>query len=196
MTSPPLTDTTYPDESTLIKGLRQGRESAYRCLVKGYQNRLISLAYGITLDREESLDIVQDVFLSVHRNIGTFREEAGLMTWLRKITVNHCLNWKRRWKRRFRWHHQPLDRDLDPGEEQTVIRNEASPESHYLDKETAACITRAVTRLPHRLRVVFILKNIEHLSYEEIAQVLGIKPGTVSSRLYHARKQLMEMLDV
>ncbi len=180
-------------EKELIKRLKQGRESAFRMLVLQYQARLMAIAWGITLDHEESLEIVQDVFLSVHRNITDFRGEAGLMTWMRKITINHCLNWKRRWKRRFKWHHHPLQPETSPGEWNGPASPD-SPESDYLSREQEKTIMTLVANLPEKIRTVFILKTVEGLSYDDIAQLLNIQTGTVSSRLSHARKSLAAAL--
>jgi len=182
------------EEKELITRLQQGQEAAFQILVRQYQSRLMGIAWGVTLDHEESLEIVQDAFLSVHRNINEFRGDAGLMTWMRKITINLCLNWKRRWKRRFRWHHVPLE-----SEENILPRGGEiplhSPESHYLNREMEQNIMEHVARLPEKIRTVFILKTVEEMSYEAIAQLLNIKPGTVSSRLYHARKSLTSALE-
>lgn len=182
------------EEKILINRLQQGQEAAFETLVRQYQSRLMAIAWSITLDHEESLEIVQDVFLSVHRNIKEFRGDAGLMTWMRKIIINRCLNWKRRWKRRFRWHHVSLDleKNLLSRGEQTGPH---SPESQYLDREMAQNIMEHVAKLPEKIRTVFILKTVEEMSYEAIAQLLNIKPGTVSSRLYHARKKLARVLE-
>ncbi len=153
----------------------------------------MTIAWGITLDHEESLEIVQDVFLSVHNNITDFRGDAGLMTWMRKITVNHCLNWKRRWKRRFRWHHRPLEPEEPPGPWDDL--KPESPESQYLNREQEKKLMDLVAELPEKTRTVFILKTVEGLSYEAISKLLNIKTGTVSSRLYHARKSLAGALE-
>ncbi|MBW2318491.1 MAG: sigma-70 family RNA polymerase sigma factor, partial [Deltaproteobacteria bacterium] len=93
-------DTNGWDEAGLVSSLKERQEEAFRILVRQYQGRLFSIAYGITLDREESLDIVQEVFLRVFKKIHTFREDSRLSTWLHRITVNLCLNLKRRWRRR------------------------------------------------------------------------------------------------
>jgi len=182
------------EEKKLINRLQQGQEAAFETLVRHYQSRLMAIAWSITLDHEESLEIVQDVFLSVHRNINEFRGDASLMTWMRKILINLCLNWKRRWKRRFRWHHVPLEleENILPRGEQTKLN---SPESNYLDREMEQLIMEHVARLPEKIRTVFILKTVEGMSYDAIAHLLNIKPGTVSSRLYHARKKLATVLE-
>jgi RNA polymerase sigma factor (sigma-70 family) len=85
--------------------LQRGDEWAFQLLVRRYRKKIFSIAFGITVDAEESKDIVQEVFLQVYQRIGNFRSDASLSTWLHRITVNRCLNWKRRWTRRFKWMH-------------------------------------------------------------------------------------------
>ena len=111
-------------EKQLVLSLKEGQEEAFRTLIRRYQGKLFGIAYGITLDREESLDIVQDVFLKVYRSIHKFKGESSLSTWLYRITVNTCLNWQRRWKRRLRWHHRPLEGD------ETIASSELRADDH------------------------------------------------------------------
>jgi RNA polymerase sigma-70 factor (ECF subfamily) len=181
------------DEQDLIERLKKGQPWAFNQLVNRYQKRLLKIAYGITLDQEESLEIVQDVFVSVFKNIHTFRQEAKLATWLRKITINHCLNWKRKWKRRFKWHHDPIESETD----YSLVnesRKRGNPEMLYREKQFEANLMKAVKQLPEKTRLVFVLNTFEGLSYEEIANTLDIKKGTVSSRLHNARNQLTKLL--
>lgn len=182
------------DEKELIDRLKQGQEWAFETLVGRFQKKLLALAYSITLDREESLEIVQDVFVSVYKNIGTFREDSGLATWLRRITVNGCLNWKRKWKRRFRWSHQSIDQEN--GTLLSDVENLVdTPETALRDKELETIVMKTIEILPEKVRAVFVLKTLEGLSYEEIAATLKIKKGTVSSRLHLARKLLLEAVE-
>jgi RNA polymerase sigma-70 factor (ECF subfamily) len=181
------------DERTFVSLLKQGSQEAFRVLIQRYQSGLFSIAYGITLDREESLDIVQEVFLKVFQNIHSFREESRLSTWLHRITVNQCLNWKRKWKRRFRWHHQSIeDEGLagDPG----LGTDDYHPEVLYRQKQVRETLWKELKALPEQARAVFVLRELEGLSYDEIAKVLNIRRGTVSSRLFHARKRLRQGL--
>ena len=181
------------EEDDLVSRLKQGQEWAFNILINRYQNMLLKIAYGITLDREESLEIVQDVFISVHKNIKKFRQDATLSGWLRKITINHCLNWKRKWKRRFRWNHQ----SLETKDESMIVKkekDEKNPETLYREKECELLVMKNIKRLPKKIRVVFVLNTLEGLSYDEIALHLGIKRGTVSSRLHHARKILLKSI--
>jgi RNA polymerase sigma-70 factor (ECF subfamily) len=187
------TNESVRDEKRLVSSLKAGQEDAFRILIRQYRGKLFSIAYGITLDREESLDIVQDVFLKVYRSIHKFREESKLSTWLYRITVNACLNWQRRWKRRFRWHHHPLDRD-EAGERTDLKTEEDHPARLYERKELESRIWDNLKTLPEEARAVFVLREFEGLSYDEIAETLNIKKGTVSSRLFYVRKKLREAL--
>lgn len=182
------------DEQDLVEQLRQGRKQAFDLLVNTFQKRLLKVAYGITLDPEESQEIVQDVFTTVFRQIHSFRQDAALYTWLRKITVNHCLNWKRKWKRRFRWHHDPITVENDC----ILSREDAhmdTPENLMQKKQFRDRLMDAVKVLPEKTRAVFVLYALEGLSYEEIADFLQIRKGTVASRLYQARKQVTRALN-
>jgi len=183
-------------EAQLVAGLKKGDEEAYRTLVRRYEDRLFKVAFGILLDREEAWDIVQDVFFKVYQSIHTFKAQARLSTWLHRITVNHCLNWKRRWKRRLRQFHRPLDADSnDPlGRYPPIGTEQYQPERQVREKQMAQHLWQYVAELPEEARAVFMLKEVEGLSYDEIAEVLGIKRGTVSSRLFYARKRIKKAL--
>ena len=181
------------DEELIVR-LQRGDEWAFQLLVRRFRKKIFSIAFGITLDTEESRDIVQDVFFQVYRGILDFRGDASLSTWLHRITVNHCLNWKRRWARRFQWlsksgSHNETDTDEEPASDLP------SPEKRIVNAQTRELIDRALKKLPDQARVVFVLRELEDLSYDEIAYVTGTKLGTVRSRLFHARRQLRALLE-
>ncbi|MDY6987793.1 MAG: sigma-70 family RNA polymerase sigma factor [Thermodesulfobacteriota bacterium] len=181
------------DEKRLVSLLKQGQEEGFRLLIRHYQASLLRIAYGITLDREESLDIVQEVFIKVYKNIRAFREASRLSTWLHRITVNQCLNWRRRWKRRFRWHHGSIDEE-GLADHPALGTSDDDPEILYQNRELRETLWTTLRELPEEARAVFVLRELEGLSYDEIAKVLNIKKGTVSSRLFHARKSLRQGL--
>ncbi len=180
------------DEQDLVERLQKGQQWAFNILVNTYQNRLLKVAYGITLDREDSMEIVQDVFISVFKNIRTFRQESSLATWLRKITINQCLNWKRKWKRRFKWDHRSLESENN----KDLFKENNNPEMLYREKQFEKNIMTAIKKLPEKIRLVFVLNAFEGLSYEEISETLNIRKGTVSSRLHFARKNLINSLEL
>ena len=186
-------DTDLWNESRLVSLLKEREEEAFRVFMRRYQDKVFGIAYGITLDREESLDIVQEVFVKVYERIHTFRGESKLSTWLHRITVNVCLNWKRRWKRRFRWHHEPIEAE-EISKKADVEGKDQRPDTLYENKELEQILWKGLREIPEAARAVFVLKEVEGLSYDEIAEALKIRKGTVSSRLFYARKRLKECL--
>jgi len=183
------TDQDLWDDDRLVSFLKEGDEAAFRTLVRRYKEKIYCIAFGITQDREESMDIVQEVFLKVYRHIHTFRKEAALSTWLHRMTVNQALNLKRKWKRRLKWHHQPIEKDQD-GDYPELGTDEYSPASLYQEKELQKVFRERLAGLPEEARAVYVLKEVENLSYDEIAHTLNLKKGTVCSRLFYARKRL------
>lgn len=181
-------------DEELIFRLQRGDEWAFQLLVRRFRKKLFSVAYGITLDREESKDIVQEVFLQAYRSIGGFRGDASLATWLHRIAVNRCLNWKRRWARRFKWMHVSTDSMDDDAPTVEIESPLPTPETRVADAQTRQQIDNALKMLPEQIRTVFVLRELEGLSYEQIADITGIRLGTVRSRLFHARKRLKEIL--
>ena len=190
-----ITDTDPWDEEELVVRLKQGQEAAYRILVRQFERRLYHIAYGITLDPEDSAEIVQEVFLKVYQHIHAFKGDAKLFTWMRRIAVNQSLNWKRRWGRRLKWRHQSLEKD-DNYDRVNSIRSSEDPEGEYLQQERKLLVMKGLNDLPEDARTVLMLKEIEGLSYDEIASVLGIKRGTVSSRVFYARRKLRAKLSL
>ena len=176
------------DDRGLVTGLKSGDEGSYRQLVKKYQAKLKNVAYGITLDAEESSDIVQDVFLKAYMGIDKFKGDSSLYTWLRRITVNESLNLVRKWKRRLRWQHQPLERE--DGSSLDIESEDAGPETNLGSRQVAGALKQALDKLPEKARAVIVLKEVEGLSYDEIGDLMGINKGTVSSRIFYAREKL------
>jgi RNA polymerase sigma-70 factor (ECF subfamily) len=181
------------DEPTLVALLKQGHEEAFEELLQRYQRKVYLIAYGITLDAEESHDIVQEVFLKAFQKIANFEGRSHLATWLHRITVNQSLNWQRRWKRRLRWHHRPLESEED-GESIQLGTDEYQAEVLHQRREIDQAYQKALKKLPDDARAVYVLKEIEGLSYAEIARILNINKGTVSSRLFYARQRLQKAL--
>ncbi len=190
----PVSNAERIDEKDLVERLKKGQQWAFNVLVNTYQDRLMRIAYGITLDREDSLEVVQDVFVSVFKNIKTFRQDSSLATWLRKITINHCLNWKRKWKRRFKWSHTSIESETDKSL-YSENKKKGDPEMQFREKQFEENLMKAIKNLPEKIRLVFVLNAFEGLSYEDIAKTLNIKKGTVSSRLHFARKNLVKLLE-
>jgi RNA polymerase sigma-70 factor, ECF subfamily len=176
-------------ESALIERCTAGDEAACAELVATHQRMVYSLAFHLLGDRDEALDLSQEVFLRVFRTLGGFRGQSALRTWIYRIVVNLARNRQRWWRRRFRSSQVSLDDHLQQcGDLESTA--EVLPDRLLASKETSARIWQALERLPFDQRTALILREIDGLRYEEIAFSLGIAVGTVKSRLTRARQAL------
>jgi RNA polymerase sigma-70 factor (ECF subfamily) len=176
-------------ESALIERCAAGDEVACTELVAEHQRMVVQLAMNLLGDREEALDLSQEVFLRVFRTIHRFRGQSSLRTWIYRIAVNQARNRHRFWRRRHRADQVSLDQhiaahgDFFPGAE-------ATPDRVLAQRELARRLQDALDRLPFDQRTAIVLREIDGLSYEEIAFSLGVAIGTVKSRLTRARQAL------
>jgi RNA polymerase sigma-70 factor (ECF subfamily) len=150
---------------------------------------VLQLAVNLLGDREEALDLSQEVFLRVFRTIGRFRGQSTLRTWIYRIAINQARNRHRFWRRRHRADQVSLDQHVAAHGE-FVSAGEARPDRVLAQKELAARLQSALDHLPFDQRTAIVLREIDGLSYEEIAYSLGVAVGTVKSRLTRARQAL------
>lgn len=169
-----------------------GDVQAFRDLVVQYHPLVYSLAYKILDDPQDAEEVVQDAFVKIYNALEGFRGEASLKTWIARIVLRLSLN-RRRNRSRSAWHRLGLNLQSDPDQDHPAPTTQ-TPEAHYISLETRQRVCQFVDELPEPLRQVVVLNSFEELSYEEIAQILGIPVGTVSSRLYSARKKLLRRL--
>ena len=176
-------------EALLIARCAAGDEVACAELVATHQRMVYGLAMNLLGDRDEALDLSQEVFLRVFRTLSQFRGQSGLRTWMYRITVNQARNRSRWWRRRHRSSQVSLDEHIlqfgDPESKQDI-----RPDRLLASKETAARIWQAMERLPFDQRTALILREVDGLKYEEIAFTMNVAIGTVKSRLTRARQTL------
>jgi len=191
------------EESRFVLRLQANEDAAYDELVRIYSASIFHVAYRMLGDSAEASDIVQEIFLKVFRNIGGFKGEAALKTWIFKIAFSEILNRLRWWKRRHRFATVSLDESSQDGKDgsgHTVRASSPTPEQALQSKEEEIAIQEALGRLSREHRSIIVLRDIEGFSYNEIADVLGVSIGTVKSRLARARgdlkKSLMRYLSV
>jgi RNA polymerase sigma-70 factor (ECF subfamily) len=176
-------------EAALVERCAAGDESACAELVASHQRMVFGLALHLLGDRDEALDLSQEVFLRVFRTISSFRGQSALRTWIYRIVVNQARNRQRWWRRRHRSEQVSLDEHLQQfGDMESVA--DMAPDRLLASKETAARIWQALDRLPFDQRTALILREVDGLRYEEIAFSLGVAVGTVKSRLTRARQAL------
>ena len=184
----------FNDESALVARAKQRDGDAFTQLVDRYERKIFRLAKHITQNEEDAEDVLQDTFLKAYEHVGEFQEQSKFYTWLVRIAVNEALMKLRKRKsgRIF-----SLDDAVDTGEE-TVAREIAvwddNPEQRYSHEELHAILQQAIDSLAPIFRTVFVLRDIDELSTEETAGVLGISIPAVKSRLLRARLQLRDKL--
>ncbi len=170
------------DDFSLIKRFIEGDETTFRLLVQRHKDKVRNLTY-LTLGSTDAVDdIAQDVFLTVYKNMNKFRFESQFSTWLYRITVNKCKDHLR--KKRIR------------NIFISIKENEQEPMYHssHETKDTAEIVRKAIQELPDKLRVPLMLKDLEGLSYQEIAETVNCEIGTVKSRIFRAREGLKNIL--
>ena len=183
------------EDLRLIELLRQGIESAYEELLNRFQQQVYTLALRLLNDPSEAADVVQEVFLKVFRNISSFRSQSSLKTWIYRITVNEAHN-----ARRWFFRHRRREVELDTGPEESrnwkeiIPDRSRSPYDIALEGEQHGMIEAALDRINPIFREAVVLRDITDLSYEEIAEILGVSLGTVKSRILRGREALREEL--
>jgi len=181
-------------EAALIARCRTGEQAACEALVAEHQAMVFQLGCHLLGNREEAYDLSQEVFLRVFRTLDRFRADASLKTWIYRITINQASNRRRFWSRRNRLAQVSLDAHVEVHGEPTEPSDASSPHRILASKQLAEQLTLALDALPFDQRTVLILREVEGLAYDEIAQALDIAIGTVKSRLTRARQTLRARL--
>ena len=182
------------EEDALVTALGQGAEDAYEILIQRYQQPVYSLVCRLMNDPIDAPDIVQEVFLKVFRNIGAFRGNSSLKTWIYRIAVNEAYN-HRRWFCRHQRQEVALDCEEGMPHYAGMTDTGRSPFEQAADRETRALVEQALEKLNPKFRAAVVLRDIEDLSYEDIATVLDVSLGTVKSRILRGREGLRKILE-
>lgn len=188
---------TLPGEAGLVERARAGDMAAFESLVAHYERKVLNMAYRRIGSYEDACDIAQEAFVRAYTRLGEFRGDASFSTWLYRIVHNACMDEIRRRKRQtITSLDQPME--ADDGEMFRQLKDEegVGPEQALERRELQAEVQRAIARLEDHFRVVLVMRDIQGLSYNEIADVLGENLGTVKSRLNRARNALKEQLAV
>ena len=185
---------TYDDEQ-LVAGLQAGVEDCYERLIVRFQQPVYNLAYRLLGDAGDACDVTQEVFLKVFRNVGHFRGQSSLRTWVYRIAVNESHN-RRRWLFRHRRQEVGLEEDFEdsPPRERAIADSSRSPFDCVFDHEKHLMIEEALSRINPSFREAVVLRDVEDFSYEEIAEILQISIGTVKSRILRGREALRGQL--
>lgn len=187
------------DDETLVRRSQHGDPEAMTCLIVKYQDRVYNAILKICSNPDDAAELTQDTFVKVLESIGTFRGQSAFYTWLFRVAVNLTLNHCRR---RFKLSPVSLDAvsELHGREKEQLAAVLADPEQDdpaqiVQQKELVQVVLDLIARLNEEHRIVLVLRDIEQMSYTQIAEVLELEPGTVKSRISRARAALRELLE-
>lgn len=180
------------EEKKLVELLKKRDEQAFDRFFRQHQHKIFRLALRFLGNLEEAEDVTQDIFITVFKQIDTFHGESSISTWLYRIAVNHCKNRIKYLSRRPALHIEGKATEFEgemsgAGHENGYAHRLPGPDEVLEFKETEKLVMNVISGLDEDLRTILILREMESLSYEEIAEVLNIEMGTVKSRLSRAR---------
>jgi RNA polymerase sigma-70 factor (ECF subfamily) len=180
-------------DQQLVARVQQGEKAAFDLLVLRYQSRIVNLVSRFVRNPSDALDVTQEAFLKAYRAMPSFRGDSAFYTWLYRIAVNTAKNWLAVQSRR------AADAELDYEEIERIegssaLKDYATPERLLLRDEIQATVITAIGDLPEDLRLAITLREVEGLSYEEIAAVMACPIGTVRSRIFRAREAIDKLL--
>jgi RNA polymerase sigma-70 factor, ECF subfamily len=179
-------------DAELVKGCLAGDHNAWEAIVRQHNQRVYNLAYRFTGRFDEAEDLTQEIFLKVYRTLNSYRSESGaFVTWIVRVGRNHLIDHYRKFKTE-RTHTDPLEADYDKAEENPA--RYSSPAQALEQRELSERIHRALLRISEDLREAVILRDLEELTYEEIADILKLPLGTVKSRINRGRAELAKLL--
>ncbi|MFH1385412.1 MAG: sigma-70 family RNA polymerase sigma factor [Candidatus Omnitrophota bacterium] len=177
-------------EQSLIQRCKGGEFRAFRELVEQYQSRIYAVCFGIVRNREDTFDVMQEVFIKIYNSIKHFSGQSGLYVWIYRIAVNTGLDFFRKRKRK----QKIIEKSYQDGGTVKGGSHSQSPADIAVSLELKDLVHRAIAKLPDNHKSIIVLREIEGLSYQEIAKIMECSEGTVMSRLFYARKTLMTLL--
>jgi RNA polymerase sigma-70 factor (ECF subfamily) len=178
----------------LVERVQSGDREAFGLLVSKYQRKLLRLVMRLVRDPAEAEDVTQEAFIKAYRALPNFRGDSAFYTWLYRIGVNTAKNWLVANGRRMPLMSEIVDDDTEGIEEGILLRDDATPDRVLMSRQIGETVNAAMDGLPEDLRTAISLREIEGLSYEEIAQVMDCPIGTVRSRIFRAREAIATRL--
>ncbi|HZP58915.1 MAG TPA: sigma-70 family RNA polymerase sigma factor [Opitutaceae bacterium] len=185
-------------DQTLVARFKSGDESAFNEMVTRYWGRIYSMVLHLLRNQQDAEEVTQDAFIRAHRGLANFRGESAFSTWLYQIATNLARNrywyWWRRKRDRTVSIDQPIGADNETPLSEIFAAELETPEDATVTQEFVSRIAEGMEKLSPKHREILILRNVKNLSYEEIAEILGISVGTVKSRIARARESLRAKL--
>jgi len=183
----PATQPATPD--SLIQECLNGSQAAWETIVRQHWRKVFNVAYKFVGKHDEAEDLTQDIFLKIFKSLSSFDRRANFQTWLISVSRNLCIDHYRS----VRKERETIDRDVDPGDLMPVSA-EVSPYAQLEHRDQVAMLREAMTALPETLRTAVLLRDIQELTYQEIADRLTLPEGTVKSRINRGRTELARQI--
>lgn len=180
-------------DQLLVERVQKGDKRAFDLLINKYQHRIVGLVARYVSDPSEAMDVAQEAFIKAYRAIDRFRGDSAFYTWLYRIAINTAKNWLVARKRR------PPSTDIDAADAEQYdlesrLKEQGTPENELLREEIKRTVFETISRLPDDLRTAIMLREMEGMSYEDIAVTMDCPIGTVRSRIFRAREAIDEKL--
>ena len=189
---------TDAEDLVLVTAVKGGDRQAFKVLMQRYQRKVYAVAFGFLRNQEDALDVVQESFIKVHRYIGKFEGNSSFYTWLYRIVANLCIDHLRKAKR-----HRDVEfddglrhdgKDEPPSDLVPHLGRFGDPSDMLRRKEILAAVEASLDQLSDKHRAVIVMRELQGMSYEEMAQAMKCSKGTIMSRLFHARRNMQKLL--
>jgi RNA polymerase sigma factor (sigma-70 family) len=187
-------DPQQPDEAVLVERARKGDLLAYDGLVKRYQERVYATVYHMTANHEDASDLAQEAFIKAFQALKSFKGGSSFYTWVYRIAVNKTINFLKQRKNRTHLSLDDLDLNAEHDPDLVALISEKTPRREINLSELQERLNTAMQKLSEPHRLVVTLHDVQEMSHEEIAKIMGCNIGTVRSRLFYARQQLQAHL--
>lgn len=183
------------NETELVKEAKTGNVHSFEQLIYKYDKKILGIIIAMVGSKEDAMDLYQEVFLKVYKSLNKFRQDSNFYTWIYRITVNVCLNYRK--KRQTNRIFINIDNGIDDDENSAPVQFEApekTPDKKIEEKELKKIVKDAVDTLPEKQRMVFYLKHYQEKKISEIAEIMGCSEGTVKNYLFRASEKLKKAL--
>lgn len=185
------------DDHELVESCKGGDRRAFKVLVQRYERKVYAVAYGFLRNQEDALDVVQEAFIKVHRYLPNFEGQSSFYTWLYRIVANLCIDHLRRVGRKRdvefddRIRH---DGEKDAGGDLLPISSLGDPSEAVKNKEILSAVEESLGHLSEKHRAVIVMRELQGMSYADMAKAMNCSKGTIMSRLFHARRNMQKLL--
>lgn len=188
---------TEADDHELVEACKAGHRRAFHTLYQRYERKVYAVAYGFLRNQEDALDVVQEAFIKVHRYLPNFEGQSSFYTWLYRIVANLCIDHIRRaGRKRDVEFDDRIRHDAEPetGGEPLSLSNLGDPSEAVRNKEILSAVEDSLTHLSDKHRAVIVMRELQGLSYADMAKAMSCSKGTIMSRLFHARRNMQKLL--